>query len=204
MRLFAVLLPLLCFGQDWGSLHIVNGNLSFSKKLMVQLHSRVRTNQDFREFFQARNGLIANYQIRPRLILIGGYYFLSEQNAPEKFNNFHRVFGGGQVFLPLSKDLMLESRTLTERFIGTPRDSYMRNRQRLWLTFGKRTVKPFVQAEALLQRGVPTGRFGSGIQITSRGGHNFFVGYEIRQLQSGGHIQLIATNFQFRLKSATR
>ncbi len=204
MRLFAVLLPLLCFGQDWGSLHIVNGILPLSNKLTVQLHSRLRTNQDLREFFQARGGLIANYQVRPRLILISGYYFLGEQNAPEKFNNFHRVFGGGQVLLPVSKDFTLESRTLMERFIGTPRDSYMRNRQRFWLTFGNRTVRPFVHAEALLQRGVPTGRFGSGIQITSRAGHNVLVGYEMRQLQNGGHIQLIATSFQFRLKSATR
>ena len=200
MRWIALLLPLACGAQDWGSLHIVNADLPLSDRLLVQFHVRARTNDHFHDYFQSRGGPIAWYRLRSRLSILGGYYFLDEESVSGLRSNFHRVFGGVNYVVPTPRAIKIESRSLVERFIATPSGSYMRVRQRLWLTLGQRKVRPYFQSEGLVQRGLPTGRFGAGLQFSSRSGRDLFVGYEFRHLPGAPRLQLITSTFQFRLR----
>ncbi len=200
MRWIALLLPLACGAQDWGSLHIANANLPLGEKVLLQFHSRLRTNDRFGDYFQSRGGGILWYNIRPRVSLISGYYFADEEDPSGKRMDFHRFFGGTNFVLPTSPKLKLEARSLLERFVGTRSGNYFRARERLLTTFGKKKVRPFVQLEGLAQQGVLTGRFAGGALFVMSGGREASVGFEHRQLPSGGHINLITTYFQFQLR----
>jgi hypothetical protein len=68
------------------------------------------------------------------------------------------------------------------------------------ITLGKRKMRPFVQLEGLVQQRVWTGRFGGGALLVMGGGREASIGFEHRQLPSGGYINLITTNFQFQLR----
>ena len=201
MRWIALLLPLACGAQDWGSLHIVNANLPLGERLMLQFHSRVRTNDNFGDYFQSRGGAIASYRVRPKMSLIGGYYFADEETRSGARSDFHRFFGGASFALPSPRRVKLEARSLLERFVGTSRGDYFRARERMVVSFGTGKLRPYLQLEGLVQQGIVTGRFGAGAQFLMGGGRDVSIGFEHRQLASGGYIQLITTNFQFQLRA---
>ncbi len=200
MRWIALLLPLACGAQDWGSLHVVNANLPLGEKLLLQFHSRLRTNDNFGDYFQSRGGAIVSYRLQPKMSLIGGYYFADEETRSKARSDFHRFFGGASFVLPMPSKLKLEARSLLERFVGTSRGDYFRARERMLLSFGTGKVRPYLQLEGLAQQGIFTGRFGGGAQFVMRGGRDVWVGFEHRQLASGGYINLITTNYQFHLR----
>jgi hypothetical protein len=197
-----LLFPALALSQDWGGLHIVQGELGLSQKLTVQLHSRIRTNDDFSAYLQSRGGSILSYRWKPGIQWLAGYYFIDEEGVDFRTTNFHRAFGGAQYQLLRRKGFNLEGRTLTERFVTTRSGSFQRNRQRITLTIGEGQWRPYLQSEALVQRGIWVGRFGAGLQRMQRGGGSFSIGYEMRQSPHGGHMNLITTNLQFRLRQA--
>ena len=201
MRWIALLLPLACGAQDWGSLHIVNANLPLGEKLLLQFHSRVRTNDNFGDYFQSRGGAIASYRVRPKMSLIGGYYFADEEARSGTRSDFHRFFGGASFVLPSPSKVRLEARSMLERFVGTSRGDYFRVRERMVMSFGTGKVRPYLQLEGLVQQGIVTGRFGAGAQFLMSAGRDVSVGFEHRQLASGGYINLITTNFQFQLRA---
>lgn len=200
MRTILLLLPLACIAQDWGSLHIVNGDLPVTNRLTLQVHTRVRTNDNFRDYFQTRGGPILTYQAARRLTLISGYYFVDEENQAGALSNFHRVFGGMTLLVPSPRKIKLEGRSLLEQFVATRNGNFLRARERLWATFGTRKIRPYAQIEGLVQQGIPTGRFGFGAQFVLRGGRDLFLGYEYRQLPGNSNLQLITSNFQFRYR----
>ncbi|MCX6613721.1 MAG: hypothetical protein NTW74_23105, partial [Acidobacteria bacterium] len=121
MRWIALLLPLACGAQDWGGLHVVNANLPLGERLMLQFHSRVRTNDNFGDYFQSRGGGIVSYRVQPKMSLIGGYYFADEEMRNGSRSDFHRFFGGANFILPSPRKVRLEARSLLERFAGTSR-----------------------------------------------------------------------------------
>jgi hypothetical protein len=201
MRWIALLLPFACGAQDWGSLHIANANLPLGERLMLQFHSRLRTNDNFGDYFQSRGGAIASYRVRPRLSLIGGYYFADEEARSGTRSDFHRFFGGASVVLPSPSKLKLEARSLFERFAGTNSGGYFRARERMVVSFGTGKLRPYLQLEGLVQQGIVTGRFGAGAQFLMSGGRDVSIGFEHRQLSIGGYINLITSNFQFQLRA---
>jgi hypothetical protein len=200
VRWIALLLPLACEAQDWGSLHIANANLPLGEKLLLQFHSRLRTNDRFGDYFQSRGGGILSYGLRPRVSLISGYYFADEEAPNGERKNFHRFFGGTSFVLPTSTKLKIESRSLLERFVGTRAGDYFRARERILVTLGKKKMRPFMQLEALAQRGALTGRFGGGAIFVMSKEREVSIGLEHRRFPSGGFINLITTNFQFQLR----
>jgi hypothetical protein len=200
MRWIALLLPLACGAQDWGSLHIANANLPLGERLLLQFHSRLRTNDRFGDYFQSRGGGILWYSLRRDISLISGYYFADEEAPSGERMDFHRVFGGTNFVLPTPPKLRIEARSLLERFIGTRSGDYFRVRQRMLITLGKKKIRPFAQMEGLVQQQLWTGRFGGGALFVMSGGREASIGFEHRQLPSGGYINLITTNFQFQLR----
>lgn len=200
MRLFLLLLPWACLAQDWGSLHILNGDLPIGSKWTLQMHTRVRTNEHFSDYFQTRGGPILYYKSAPRLTLLSGYYFIDEATQDGTYANFHRMFGGFIWLVPTPRQVKLEARSLVEQFVGTRSGNYVRARERLWATFGTRKLRPYAQVEGLVQQGIPTARFGLGGQFAFSGGRDLFLGYEFRQLPNGTTLQLVTSIFQFRFR----
>ncbi len=200
MRWIALLLPLACGAQDWGSLHIVNANLPLGEKLLLQFHSRLRTHDNFGDYFQSRGGAILSYRVLPKVSLIGGYYFADEEARSGARSDFHRSFGGASFVLPSPSKVKIEARSLLERFVRTSRGDYFRARERMLLSFGTGKVRPYLQLEGLAQQSIVMGRFGAGALFVMSGGRDVSVGFEHRQLASGGYINLITTNLQFQLR----
>jgi len=201
VRHFSIFLATICLGQDVGSLHIFQGDVPFSSKLNLQLHGRFRTRVDLSEYMQSRGGGIVSYRVNPRVGLMGGYYFIDEADRTGKLNNFHRGFGGVQLFAPAMGIVNLESRTVLEQFFATPTGSYLRARQRVSVSLGKRVWRPYIQTEGLVQRGILTGRFGSGVQYVGRPGQSVSMGYEMRQSPNGTYMHLLTTVFQVQLRN---
>lgn len=200
MKLWVLLLPLMAAGQDIGSLHIFNGDVALGKGGLLQVHTRVRTDKRFREYFQFRGGPIYFHTLRPSVMLIGGYYFIDEDTEDGELNRFHRTFGGVQFLTPTGKRMRLEARTLLERFKGVRDGDFWRARERLWLTYGQGKVRPYGQVEGLVQRGIPMLRLGSGLLF--RGSkHDVWAGYEFRQLPNGTHLHMVTSNVTIRLRS---
>jgi hypothetical protein len=199
MRLILLLLPWAVLAQDWGGLHMVNGDLPLNGKMTLQLHTRLRTNENFSDYFQTRGGPILFYKKAPRLTLVSGYYFIDEETQNGSLSNFHRMFGGLIWHVPTTTRVKLEARSLVEQFIGTRSGNFVRVRERLWLTYGQRKLRPYAQVEGFLHQGIATGRFGVGGQLVLSGGRDLFFGYEFRQQPNGTTLQLITSNFQFRL-----
>lgn len=180
-------------------MHLFNLDVAVNNRFTLQVHSRVRTNNDLSSYFQSRGGPIAFVRVAPRVRMIGGYYFIDEETAGGNLQNFHRVFGGAEVVLPTPRWLKLESRTLGERFIGTTSGSFWRTRQRLFFTFGQGKVRPYFHTEGLIQRGVPLGRFSGGLLVPTKA-RDVMVGYEYRQHPNGTHLHQITTTVLFRAR----
>ncbi len=200
MRFWLLLAPALLYAQDWGSLHIVNADVPLSRKWTLQIHSRVRTNENFSDYFQFRTGPILYYQAAKRLTLIGGSYFTNEKNAQDKLATFGRVFGGATVLVPSPRSIKWEARTLLEDFFATPRGTILRARERFWFTFGTKSLRPYVHVEGLVQEGNWNARIGVGAQKMLGKGRELFMGYEYRQLPNGTTLHLLATNYTFKLR----
>jgi hypothetical protein len=189
--------------QDLGSLHIFNGDIALGKNGLLQLHTRVRTHQQLQQFFQFRGGPIYYHNYRPWLQAIGGYYHIDEDKPDGKIHGFHRYFGGGQFLTPTGKAARFEARTLLERFENTrrgdPHSDFWRVRERFWLTLGRRSIRPYGQAEFLRQHGELLTRAGSGVLWRTQA-RDVFLGYEFRQLPGGSHLHLLTSNMTMRLR----
>ncbi len=196
-----VLIPLQA--QDWGGLHLFNADIPLDKRWTLQLHTRARTNQHFSHLFQSRGGPILTYAVQPKLTLIAGYYALNEENGQNSDRTFHRYWGGFLTTPIQNRRLSLETRTLLERFENAPSGDYLRVRQRLLAVIGRKTWRPYLQAEGLTAQGHWIGRWTAGTQWRPEG-RNFFAifGYEYRMNPNGSYMHLIATTWQFQLRRA--
>jgi hypothetical protein len=187
------------WGQDWGSLHIFNGDVAVGKHGALQLHTRVRTYERFREYFQLRGGPVYYHQTRPWFQAIGGYYYADEDTQDGSLNRFHRIFGGGQFASPTGRAVRLEARTLVERFENTRAGDFWRARERLWLTHGTGKWRPYTQGELLRQEGKWILRAGAGMGWRGER-RDVLFGYEFRQLPSGLHLHIVTSNLTMRLR----
>lgn len=189
----------MALAQDWGGLHVVQGDIDLTKRFTLQVHTRVRTNDRFGDYFQSRGGPIGFFRLTKRVSLVGGYYFIDEEDAAGKLKNFHRFFGGAQYRLTGGRKWTLDGRTLLEQFQGLGMGNFKRGRQRLTLTLGQGKVRPFFQTEGLRQQGAWVGRFAGGVNV-----RNFAVGYEMRQSVHGGQMHLITTTMTMRMRTVER
>lgn len=184
--------------QDVESLHLLNAFFKPTEKLTLQAHMRVRTNNDLSSFFQARGGPIATYALRPRFSLIGGYYYIGQENTRRTdVDQFHRAFGGGQVTLVKNQRMTLEARTLVERFVATPTGDFTRARQRFLFQKQGQGILPYLSVEGLVARNRGTVRVGAGITRQISPQMQMSMGYEMRQYQDGHLGHILVTNLQF-------
>jgi hypothetical protein len=188
---------LLRADDDIQSLSVFNGNLNLSPTLTLQIHSRVRTNNDLSQFFQVRTGPIVFWQWKPRVQWIGGYYFLNQHYPDDFYHANHRVFGGAQFRLINRGTTALDWRKLLERHIDTLPSDFTRVRSRMTLSrLPKQGWQPFGMTEGLALRGKVIGRFGTGLNYATEGGHLFGFGYEYR-MELGRNAHVITTMMQF-------
>jgi hypothetical protein len=201
LRWLMLILAISLHAQDWGGLHLFNADIAINKQWTVQIHTRVRTNENFSHFFQRRGGPIVFYQAKPRFALVGGYYSLNEENGERVDWNFHRVWGGFLTTPLRTSKFTLEARTLGEKFMNAPSGDFVRVRQRILGVWGRGQWRPYAQAEGLVAQGHWTGRWTAGTQFWPEG-RKFFatLGYEYRMNPNGTHMHLIASTWQFRLR----
>lgn len=168
--LLALFLSAASQAQDLGSLHIADARLPLHRNFVLTAHSRVRSDQDLSRYFQARGGAIGMTRIKGGLHALTGYYFIDQRRVTSQVrDSWHRVFGGPIAFIPLSEGVLLESRTLYERFLSVPNGDFNRFRQRLWFDFPQTRLQPWAQIEGLLTR-VPNPSGGAANHFTTRYG----------------------------------
>jgi hypothetical protein len=184
--------------DDFGLLHITNANLILSKKSTLQIHTRVRTYNDSRDFFQFRAGPILIHQFRPRVVGLAGYYIINQDRRLQPNSNTHRIWAGPQFRVVDAKRWAIDTRHLAERFAVHDAKDFTRYRNRAMLILKNGVVQPFASFEALVQNGDWYERQAVGVQINTRGPVNYGFTYEYRASPAGPGIHLIATSIQFR------
>jgi hypothetical protein len=195
--LFATLLS----AQDVESLHQFNAFFKPTAKLTLQGHARVRSNDNISNIFQFRGGPLAHYALKPRLTLIAGYYYIGQEvRFRGDHDAFHRGFGGVQTPILKNAKMVLESRTLVERFVLTPSGNFTRARQRFyWQRQGARLM-PYASVEGLYAQQRGTVRLGLGVLRQLSPTLQLGMGYEMRQYANGSVGHLVTTNVQFTQK----
>lgn len=184
--------------QDVESLHQFNAFFKPTDKLTVQSHLRVRTNENISSFFQVRGGPIAYFAVKPRVSLIGGYYFIGQASrVHDDIDEFHRAFGGVSVALLKKPKFTLESRTLVERFVATPSGNFIRGRQRLMVQKQGKGLLPYFSVEGLAVAHRGTVRVGVGILQQVSPKLQLLMGYEMRQYTNGRVGHVLVSNLQF-------
>lgn len=184
--------------QDVESLHQFNAFFKPTDKLTVQSHLRVRTNENISSFFQVRGGPIAYFAVKPRVSLIGGYYFIGQASrVHDDIDEFHRAFGGVSVALLKKPKFTLESRTLVERFVATPSGNFIRGRQRLMVQKQGKGLLPYFSVEGLAVAHRGTVRIGVGMLQQVSPKLQMLMGYEMRQYTNGRVGHVLVSNLQF-------
>jgi len=204
----ALFLSVASQAQDLGSLHIADARLPLHRRFVLTVHNRARSDQDLGRYFQARTGAIGMTQLKGRLHVLTGYYFIDQRRVTsDPRDSWHRVFGGPIAFIPVGKHLMLESRTLYERFLSVPTGDFNRFRHRLWFDFPTSKLQPWAQVEGLVTR-VPypeggaanrfTRRYSAGVGFNMPSSSRLRVGLEYRQNLAGpGTVNLVSI-FEWR------
>jgi hypothetical protein len=195
--LYATLLS----AQDVESLHQFNAFFKPTAKLTLQAHARVRSNDNISNIFQFRGGPLAFYAVKPRLSLIAGYYYIGQEvRFRGDIDAFHRGFGGVQIPLIKNSTMVLESRTLVERFVFTPTGNFTRGRQRLYWQKQGRTLMPYASVEGLYAQQRGTVRLGLGLIRQLSPTMQLGFGYEMRQYNNGSVGHIVTSNLQFTQK----
>ncbi len=196
--LWAVLTPAIALGGDTQSLHALNVNFDFKPGWTLQVHTRLRTQENLGSFNQFRAGPILLWQAAPRLTVITGYYYI-DQNRPldQRPYSLHRIFSGGQYRVVRRENWSLDARSAMERFISTGFKDYWRWRNRALVSWSTRIGLPYVSGEGLVQQGIWYGRYTAGLQWKLRHKITFGAGYEYRQAPVGPGAHVIATLLQW-------
>jgi hypothetical protein len=176
-----ILLPGLSFAQDLESLHIIQRNYEVTERLGVVLHTRLRTNDQISRYFQFRGGPIVNYDLKPRLRFIQGFYVSDFRALNQEPSRSTRFFGGAQVRLLEQRNWTVEGRSLMERFFVMGRPDYWRFRNRLLATVKRGGYEWISHAELLRGQERFIYRGGVAFQKDLPGGMRGGLGYEFRR-----------------------
>lgn len=164
------------------------------------LHSRARTRVENLDLYQIRAGPIIEYSLTSRASLIGGYYFTRNEHASRSWSTTHRPFAGAELAIS-KRRLILDSRTLIERFCVPGTGDFSRYRQRLWVTRSASAGGPYGSVEGLFDAaGLRSIRYGAGWRIGPRGAFSIDFGYfyEARRSSEGGNRQMVLTTVHVR------
>lgn len=188
---------------DFGSLSLADARLPLHKRFVLTAHSRYRSDHDLSRYLQARAGAIGVTQLTPKIGLVTGYYFIDQGRSSQTGrDSWHRLFTGALIHPIRKPNFVLESRTLSERFLSVPSGDFNRFRQRLWVDLPRLPLQPWMQVEGLLTR-IPgaqgaianrfTRRYGGGIGLQTPNHIRIRLGLEYRQNNSGpGMVNLVS------------
>lgn len=171
------------------------------------LHSRARTNPGGRGLYQFRTGPIVEYAWRPRVTLMGGYYWAWQKNTvgASATGPTHRPFGGMEFDLSRRKSGEVDVRVLVERFVQ-PAASFNRYRQRLrWSS--TRSWAPYVSGETFFDaQGWRSVRYSAGLRVSLTRRLECDTGYfyEPRRTELGRDRHMLITSLHFRFGAGKR
>ena len=171
-----------------------------SKRFNAVLHSQIRERQRLRDFFHARAGPVIRYRLKPRLALIGGYYFGEFEVLRDHWGNDHRTFGGFESVRSVGRN-NLSLRTMVEHHFGGPDAPELRARQQVTVTraLGKYAAyggcEPFFDVKGLLmQRWIAGWR----IPLNTRDRMDVSYYFDHRVARAGDSRHVIQTAFRPR------
>jgi hypothetical protein len=177
-------------------MHISNLDLTLNRRTTLQLHSRFRTRDAVREFFQVRFGPIVQFNVNPRVTAIGGYYYI-DQHYPGRqaaeWDDFNRYFGGASVRLVDRPKITVDWRGLAEKFHSTPGGDFTRLRSRGGVNLNLRTWMPYGTFEVLRANDTVFFRTGGGINRRMSRVLTMGFGYELRQAPTRALSHIIVT-----------
>lgn len=154
---------------DLETQHAVDFGFQARANLEITLHTRFRVQPRDLDRHQVRAGPILIWAVRPRLALIGGYYYYAQSDPVDRdYVKGHRFFGGVEAPLWSRGRLRFDQRALVERSaIAGPADfNRYRFRSRLML---RGAVSPYSFHEFFFDaRGWRSDRNGGAIRWSPR------------------------------------
>jgi len=183
--------------------HAFEFSARIAEKVSLNLHSRFRTEPAAQGIYQIRFGPMVTYRWKPKLSLIGGYYFGRQQAEDGDFVGGHRWFGGGESMLRRRPRWEVDVRGLIERFGPRNASDFTRYRGRVrWSARGK--IAPFTSQELLAdQSGFRSVRLAAGVRFQVSQQVQAEVGYffEPRRRDVGPNRHMWTTLIHFRQRS---
>lgn len=180
--------------------HAFELTVPIADKFSLNLHSRLRTEPATQGYYQMRLGPIVTYRWKPKLSLIGGYYFGQQRAEDGDFVGGHRWFGGGESMLRRRARWEVDTRVLAERFGPRNASDFNRYRGRIrWSARGR--IAPFTSQELLADhKGFRSVRLAAGLRFQVSKQVQAEVGYffEPRRSDVGPHRHMWTTLFHFR------
>jgi hypothetical protein len=196
-----VLLIALGFcAQEVETQHGFDVTLPITSKLDVLLHTRLRTQPGRLGLYQARSGPVFSYDVSSRWSLLGGYYYVQQENRDQEFIAGHRLFGGAEGSLYRRGRAAVDTRALYERFLPDNAADFNRYRSRFRFTW-KARVSPYAGPEFFFDRsGWRSVRLSGGIRWTAARNVELDVGYfyEPRRASIGPPRHMFLTSIHFK------
>ncbi len=183
---------------SWHSFDIAE---RLTKKVDIQITSRIRTRDEFHLLNQFLGGPMLTYRVNSRLLYFAGYWSQPGHERNAEWLMGHRTFAGVDRRWAL-RDHTLVGRLTYERHYGAGRANHNRYRTYARLLFPRRgVVTPFVQYEWMaIRQGFFSSRQTGGVRFHVH--PNIMIDasylYDIRRASWGGNRNAIITSVSFR------
>jgi hypothetical protein len=194
MRLFVCVLLAVagCAAQGLETWQTAEAALISTERSTVVLHTQVRQRQHFTDLFQARIGPVFRVSLRPRVALVGGYYFGEVEQTQRVWGNTHRTFAGFQSPVAFAGGV-LTGRTLVEHHFGGGTGPSVRFREMVQWTRPVRRFAAFSGTETFFdQRGFIWQRMQAGLRLPFRASYRLELSYlydaRVERIGAGRHV----------------
>ena len=171
-----------------------------TKKVDIQVTTRIRTRDEFHLLNQFLGGPMLTYRVNSRLLYFGGYWAQPGHEMNKSWLMGHRIFGGVDRRWAL-KDYTFIGRLAYERHYGAGRPDHNRYRTYVRFMFPRHTVVPFLQHEYLaIRQGFFSSRQTAGMRFHIHPNVMLDVcyQYDVRRASWGGNRNAIITSVSFR------
>lgn len=187
-------------GSELFSWHSFDVAERVTKKVDLQVTSRVRTRDEFQLLNQFLGGPMLTYRVNSRWLYFGGYWTQPGHEDKKPWIMGHRTFAGVDRRWGV-RNFTLVGRLTYERHYGAGRPNHNRYRTYARLLFPRRAVTPFLQYEWMaIREGFFSSRQTGGLRFHIN--RNVFVDasylYDIRRANWGGNRNAIITSVSFR------
>ncbi|HBY62845.1 MAG TPA: hypothetical protein DEH78_23730 [Solibacterales bacterium] len=193
-----LMLPLAASAQSSETQHVLEAGLRLTPKLDLILHARMRTRPGESGIYQARGGPILDYNVTPKVSLLGGYYLSDQkQSGQAGWDHSNRAFGGAEIDAWRHRLFTADWRSLAERFWGGP-DSFFRFRTRLRVV-GTMRVAPAGSVETFFDvRGWRSTRYSGTVEVKLGHGFTFEAGYFHEPRRDEGLRHMVQSSLRWR------